>query len=101
MRAHLEGAELDRAHLEEAQLEHAHLDGANLAGAHLQGANLAGAHLDGAQLAGARLQGARADDRTSWPAGFDWRSAGVMVIADNTAASHQQGGIDGRLGPAS
>jgi uncharacterized protein YjbI with pentapeptide repeats len=87
--AHLEGAWLYNAHLERAELSEAHLQGAQLPGAQLQGANLKGAQLQRANLKGAQLQGAnldgavlvtaRADEATSWPSGFDWRAAGVVI----------------------
>jgi Pentapeptide repeats (8 copies) len=75
----LEGADLRGAHLGGALLEGADLRGAHLGGALLEGAGLRGAHLKQANLGGARLEGAVADKRTSWPAGFDWRAAGVIV----------------------
>jgi uncharacterized protein YjbI with pentapeptide repeats len=45
----------------------------------LQKASLAGAHLQGADLDGSHLEGAVADDRTAWPAGFNWHAAGVAT----------------------
>jgi Pentapeptide repeats (8 copies) len=85
--AHLEGADLSGAHLERARLRGTYLEGANLSrgflgeafrGAHLAGADLSRAHLQGADLDGANLERAVADEHTRWPAGFDWRAAGVI-----------------------
>jgi uncharacterized protein YjbI with pentapeptide repeats len=98
-RADLGNANLGEARLQEATLREARLRGTNLWGASLVGADLRGADLEGctlvrALLAGALLDGAnlhgvtldgvdlagaRADRTTAWPAGFDWRSAGVVV----------------------
>ena len=87
--ANLEGADLRAANLWEARLDGANLRGANLEGstlvranlveATLAGASLAGATLTGATMPGKDLTGVRADRRTTWPQGFDWRSAGVIV----------------------
>jgi hypothetical protein len=94
--AHLEGAFLGGAHLEGAFLGGVHLEGAFLGGAHLEGADLSGAHLAdplldpllaGGGVAGAHLDGAVADEQTSWPAGFDWRAAGVIVRGEDNEAS--------------
>jgi hypothetical protein len=91
--AHLEGAFLGRAHLEGTHLVGTHLEGAHLPSARLNGASLDGAYLEGTRLAearlegadlerarleGASLEGAVADEHTVWPAGFDWRAAGVI-----------------------
>jgi Pentapeptide repeats (8 copies) len=98
----LVGADLTRARLGGADLTRVNLIGANLGGANLTRANLTRADLAGATLVGAdlrfarlgdadltwarlserdrgeaRLSGAVANDRTKWPAGFDWRRAGV------------------------
>jgi hypothetical protein len=35
-----------------------------------------------AQLEEALLDGAVADEHTSWPNGFDWRAAGVIVTGE-------------------
>jgi uncharacterized protein YjbI with pentapeptide repeats len=92
------------AHLEKASLASAHLDGAILTSlkwadptaipgvaspliregfveegfvaASLEGADLTSAHLEGAALAGAR-----ANEGTRWPDGFDWQTAGVVMVA--------------------
>jgi len=87
--ANLRGADLRAANLWQASLDGADLSGANLEGstlvraslvqAHLAGARLAGATLTGATMPGADLTGVLADRRTTWPQGFDWRSAGVIV----------------------
>jgi hypothetical protein len=95
--AHLEGANLFGAHLEGANLNLAHLEGAILYEAHLEGATLYRAHLEGATLAHAdlsdvMLQDARCDDRTSWPAGFDWHAAGVISDEDGADGRSEPGG---------
>jgi uncharacterized protein YjbI with pentapeptide repeats len=106
IRANLEGAQLWEAKLARAVLRHAGLQGAelqhadlrevdlrwaDLRGASLEEAILDGADLEGAQLDGANLKGARADDRTTWPTGFDWRAAGVR--AQQQAAPRPAGGV--------
>jgi uncharacterized protein YjbI with pentapeptide repeats len=108
-RSTLSGVDLRDANLGEACLEGARLDGATLRNANLWAAKLSGANLrtadltrsslvqaalehvnldcailDGAILTGARLHGTAlasvtADRATVWPAGFDWRSAGVTI----------------------
>jgi len=98
--AHLEDADLSRAHLEEAQLFRAHLDRADLRDAHLEGARVEHRHLKKADLRGANLEvatrpfgdgvetllyfadleSALADENTSWPDGFDPRTAGVRRL---------------------
>jgi uncharacterized protein YjbI with pentapeptide repeats len=98
--AHLEGAEFYDAHLERAYLGRANLEGATLMGArlngtifvltHLEGTHLGSTHLEGAifddvhleraDLRGADLKGAIANQRTSWPEGFEWQDAGVILI---------------------
>lgn len=72
--ARLQGANLWGASLVAVDMRGAHLEGSTLVGASLHGANLVEAILDGVDLAGAR-----ADRSTSWPVGFDWQSAGVIV----------------------
>lgn len=88
--AQLQGSSLYRAHLEDASLRFAFLEAADLRGAYLEGANLHGAHLEKADLRGAHLEGTLADGRTSWPAGFDWRTAGVIVTSEDAAATPPQ-----------
>jgi uncharacterized protein YjbI with pentapeptide repeats len=101
--AHLEDADLSRAHLEEAQLFRAHLDRADLRDAHLEGARTEHTHLKKADLRGANLEVATrdsggesilyfadleralADKNTSWPDGFDWRTAGVRSLGGGPA----------------
>jgi uncharacterized protein YjbI with pentapeptide repeats len=78
----LTGANLGDANLSEARLEGAELQGAvfgeaNLWQAKLAGANLCGADLSRGTLVEADLRQATADRGTSWPSGFDWRTAGV------------------------
>lgn len=94
IRANLEGAQLWEAKLAGAVLRHVRLRGAelqhadllevdlrwaDLRDANLEEAILDGADLEGALLDGASLKGARADHRTKWPSGFDWRAAGVQA----------------------
>jgi uncharacterized protein YjbI with pentapeptide repeats len=85
--AQLEGADLASAILAGAYLMRAHLAGAKLMRANLEGADLRSTDLEGADLGGARLEGAVADEHTAWPAGFDWRAAGVIVAGEDAAAS--------------
>jgi uncharacterized protein YjbI with pentapeptide repeats len=89
---HLEGANLEATRLWSAVLSHTHLEGANLRHAHLEGADLRDAHVEGADLQwayldGASLERAVADEHTGWPAGFDWRAAGVILEGEDAAAS--------------
>jgi uncharacterized protein YjbI with pentapeptide repeats len=82
--ATLRGAQLKETNLWGANLVGVDLRGAGLEGSTLVGASLGRAILDGATLSGTTLDGvdlagARADGATTWPAGFDWRSAGVVV----------------------
>jgi hypothetical protein len=109
--AHMQGAEFDDANLAGANLSGAHLDhawffDANLAGANLSGANLKDAiftgahlkdawlhlanlegailyraHLQGADLHDANLEGSESNEETSWPAGFNWRAVGVILVS--------------------
>jgi hypothetical protein len=78
--ADLGGADLRGADLRGADLGGADLGGADLRGANLRGANLRGANLRGANLRGANLVGARAYTTTTFPAGFDAKAAGVVVV---------------------
>lgn len=73
-------ADLSRAYLTRANLTEANLSRANLSRADLSGTNLTGAYLTRANLTGANLYGARANRYTRWPAGFDAKAAGVMVL---------------------
>jgi hypothetical protein len=82
----LQEADLSGANLEGAHLRGAHLEGANLSRAKLEGANFGGANLEGVVLAGANLVGARADHEAIWPAGFDWRAAGVTIAIEDAPA---------------
>jgi hypothetical protein len=76
--ANLSNADLDGANLGATDLRSANLGAADLSRANLGAADLSRANLSGANLSGADLSGARADDRTLWPVGFDWRRAGVQ-----------------------
>jgi hypothetical protein len=86
--AHLERAYLGGAHLERAYLNESNLEGAHLHNAYLETANLHEANLKEANLIGARLKGALADEDTAWPAGFDWRAAGVIIAEDEDDAAN-------------
>jgi hypothetical protein len=87
---HLERADLSSARLEWANLDGANLEQADLRFAHLKGAILHGANLEQADLRGANLEGALANRWTTWPAGFDWRAAGVIVVDEDAAESPPQ-----------
>jgi Pentapeptide repeats (8 copies) len=76
-RANLYGADLHSAGLRDANLRGADLRDAGLGVAILNGADLSGADLSGTNLSQTHLRGAKADHRTVWPVGFDWRRAGV------------------------
>lgn len=73
------GLVAEHADLRGADLSHAYLAGARLGRARLTGADLRGANLTDADLADAHIEGALADDTTTWPAGFDWISKGVII----------------------
>ncbi|UJA11028.1 pentapeptide repeat-containing protein [Streptomyces collinus] len=82
VKADLRSADFTRADLREANLRKTRAQGAVLAGADLRLADLRGCDLTDADLQGARLEGALASDLTIWPAGFNARTAGVVVTAD-------------------
>ena len=63
----------------------ADLTGAMLNHAHLESAMLWGTDLAEAVLVDAHLDGALADVNTSWPPGFDWRAAGVVIRGEGSA----------------
>jgi hypothetical protein len=73
--AALGGADLRGAALGWTDLRHATLKGANLGGANLRGADLRCIN----DLHEANLIDAKANARTKWPEGFDWRTAGVVL----------------------
>ena len=54
----------------------------NYRGQDWSGKDLRGCDLVEARLDYARLVGARANSKTVWPAGFDWRAAGVIMVED-------------------
>jgi len=83
VRAQLVNARLSRADLTGATLREASLSGARLNGAVLTNANLVGADLHGADLTAAQLAGARYDGRTRWPAGFDPREHGAVLVDEH------------------
>lgn len=110
--ARLAKADLDHAHLHQAFLGAARLDGADLESADLsradlrytslQGADLRDARLDDVQMLSVNLKRARlprrlngvwASGAMTWPAGFDWRAAGVRRFDDPT--DRQQAGLPG------
>ena len=68
--------------LRRADLSHADLQEAMLRGVRLQGANIRAAHLQMVDLSHAQLQEARANAKTVWPDGFDWKAAGVRLLDD-------------------
>jgi membrane protein implicated in regulation of membrane protease activity len=68
--------------LRRADLSNADLQAATLLGAQLQGANIRAAQLQRVDLRHAQLHGARANARTTWPNGFDWKAAGVEPLED-------------------
>jgi hypothetical protein len=72
-RVNLRNSVLVRCNLQNANLQDVILSGAEMAEANLCGSNLANADLSLASLAGAQCNSA-----TTWPANFDWRSAGVI-----------------------
>jgi Pentapeptide repeats (8 copies) len=78
------GADLSHAWCLRANFEEARLDDALLVGANLNLATLRRASLHGTDLRctenirTATMTGAVANKNTKWPAGFDWRAAGVM-----------------------
>ena len=78
--ANLTGAYLTRTDLSGANLTGAYLTRTDLSEANLTGAYLTGAYLYGAYLTRAYLYGARANRYTRWPAGFEAKAAGVMVL---------------------
>jgi hypothetical protein len=68
--------------LRRADLSNADLQTARLLGVQLQGANIRAAQLQRVDLRHAELHEARANTRTRWPDGFDWKAAGVELLAD-------------------
>lgn len=76
--ANLEEASLEAADLRNADLRRANLGGVVLRGANLRGADLSEADLRGADLDEADLRDTIADDKTTWPPGFDPRANGVQ-----------------------
>jgi uncharacterized protein YjbI with pentapeptide repeats len=72
-------ADLSAVQLQGASLWRAQLQGANLTGAQLQEADLRAAQLQEADLRGAQLERAQCNAATAWPAGFDWKAAGVNL----------------------
>jgi uncharacterized protein YjbI with pentapeptide repeats len=83
--ADLRGAHLSGSDLREAILRRANLRDAILAGADLRDADVRGADFTGAQLRDTQLAGAIADDRTTWPKGFDTAAAGLAAAEDPDA----------------
>lgn len=81
-RAVLEHADLTRANLTHAHLTLASLSDACLRGARLEGADLRSAWLGcpGAALPAADFHGASYDRKTRWPAGFDPRAHGAILV---------------------
>jgi hypothetical protein len=74
----LNGTTMQQAKFGCADFRAAHLEGVFIAGSHFQHADFSGAFLDGTRaLMDAKLEDAAADGSTVWPAGFDWKVAGV------------------------
>jgi uncharacterized protein YjbI with pentapeptide repeats len=84
--AQLQGAVLWEARLQGAWLILAQLQEADLRDADLTGAHLEGANFQGADLTGAQLEGARSSTDTVWPDGFDWKAAGVRLLASDAVS---------------
>lgn len=85
-RCRFEGADLRDARLDNSVLKRAEFNAADLGGAHLTNADLRDAKIAGAILpAGPLLEGARYTDKTTWPAGFDPRSAELRLVWSKTA----------------
>ena len=81
----LQFANLQKSFLREANLKGAYLNSTDLTGADFRGASLQAADLNGANLTGADLEGvnlevARYTVRTIWPDGFDYESAGAILV---------------------
>lgn len=74
--ANLSHVNLRRADLRGADLRDANFRFVDLSGAHLEGADLIGANLDGSNLTRATY-----DEDTRWPAGFDPRRAGALLMS--------------------
>jgi hypothetical protein len=68
--------------LRRADLSDTDLQEAMLRGVRLQGANIRAAQLQRVDLSHAQLQEARANGKTVWPDGFDWKAAGVQLLDD-------------------
>jgi uncharacterized protein YjbI with pentapeptide repeats len=79
--ADLTGASLCDANLSRANLHGAHLAGARLLRSILWAAHLEEADLQGAILGRADLHGALYDRGTRWPAGFDPRAHGAILVS--------------------
>jgi hypothetical protein len=79
-RASLRGADLQEASLVGADLKAADLEGADLTDADLIGSCLLGTVLRDARLEGADLACAYYDERTEWPAGYDPRAGGAILL---------------------
>ena len=77
--ADLRFANLRFANLRSANLRSANLYSANLRSANLRSANLRSANLRAANLYSADLHHAKANWATSFPHGFDWKAAGVVM----------------------
>ncbi|MDX1931648.1 MAG: pentapeptide repeat-containing protein [Capsulimonadales bacterium] len=82
--ANLAGADLCEAYLSGADLSGTDLSGAKLDGAYLSGSLLLGADLTGASLEGIDLRRARYDERTRWPARFEPRICGALLMGEAT-----------------
>jgi Pentapeptide repeats (8 copies) len=78
--SYLDETDFREADLRRADLRHASLKRADLRRADLRGADLRDTkNLETANLEGARA-GAKAKDETKWPDGFEWQTAGVVMM---------------------
>jgi len=76
----LAGADVSGADAERATIVNVDLGGANLAGARFTRSFLSFVNLDRANVAGADFRRCAYDRFTRWPAGFDPRAAGAIMI---------------------
>ncbi len=73
-------ADLSWTDLRGASLRSAQLRDADLSHSDLRGADLSGADLSLCRLSGAQLESVRYNGRTRWPAGFDPRPSGGVLV---------------------
>jgi uncharacterized protein YjbI with pentapeptide repeats len=80
-RAQMQRTDFTGAQLQKADFTGAQLQWANFSRAHLEAANFLNAQLQKAVFFEAELKGALCDRWTTWPDGFDWKSAGVELLS--------------------